>query len=65
MERLCKDCKHYVGIMCRALEGHPNPVTGRDFPKGTEMQAELMRATLCGWRDPKFWEPTWTKPPKT
>lgn len=65
MERLCQDCKHYRKhspnfnrpedpFWCWAIDGQVNPVTG-----GDRMMAipDLMRMTLCGWSDPKFWEP--------
>lgn len=62
MERLCVDCKHfdtgshYRGVhnCCRALAGKANPMNGRDID---DISADLMRMTLCGWSDPKFWEP--------
>ena len=61
MERLCIDCKHYVepermvgGLMkCVALRGKPHPVLGGEVD---HIDPGLMRMTLCGWNDPKFWE---------
>jgi len=62
MERLCKDCKHYERepdpnmlrpLACYALKGKPHPVSGGDV---SHIDSGLMRMTLCGWNDPKFWE---------
>lgn len=62
MERLCKDCKHFTGeitwdeplMSCLALRGKLHPVLGVDID---HIEAGMMRLTLCGWSDPKFWEP--------
>jgi len=62
MERLCVNCKHqdvdrreYLGpFRCYALRGKTSPVNGLAIES---MEAGLMRLTLCGWNDPKFWEP--------
>lgn len=63
MERLCKDCKHYENwpdpnqsrplFACYALKGKQHPVLGGDVGC---IDSGLMRMTLCGWSDPKFWE---------
>ncbi len=67
MERVCTNCRHYsqeysIGThgelqfdsMCRALDGHQNPVRGGAI---SVISADLMRMTLCGWNDPKLFEP--------
>lgn len=61
MERLCIDCKHYVAaerfgkpMRCVALRTQQNPVLGGDVDS---IDAGLMRLTLCGWTDPKLFEP--------
>lgn len=70
MERLCVNCKHldrahhrgdgpyFTGAgatyICTALAGKAHPVTGEDI---VHITADTMRMTLCGWSDPKFWEP--------
>lgn len=61
-ERLCVNCKHYgeperrssKGMVCNAMSGKQHPVTGGSM---TTIEAGLMRLTLCGFADPKFWEP--------
>jgi hypothetical protein len=62
MERLCETCKHYrkvedvwtnVEVGCYALKGTPHPEHGKDIDY---IRPDLMRLTLCGWKDPKFWE---------
>lgn len=61
-ERLCKDCKHYHRQKgdwtslesCHALDQKQHPVTGGSV---AGIDAGLVRMTLCGWDDPKFWEP--------
>ena len=67
MERLCINCKHfkagnrYPGTpdRCHAMDGKQHPVYGGDVGG---IDPGLMRMTLCGWNDPKFWE---RKPPAT
>lgn len=60
---LCKDCKHYyenprpdfrTESLCDALRGKEHPVHGTDI---TAIKADIMRMVLCGWSDPKFFEP--------
>ena len=61
MERLCINCKHfkegnrYPGTAdgCHAMDGKQHPVYGGD---AGGIDPGLMRMTLCGWNDPKFWE---------
>ncbi len=61
-ERLCKDCKHFTGwnrfakngLECTALNQQQHPVWGGTI---AGIDAGLVRMTLCGWNDPKFWEP--------
>jgi len=60
-ERHCVDCRHYQETRypepkqhCTALMGQLHPVTGGDIQT---IDPGLMRMTLCGWRDPKFWGP--------
>ena len=66
-ERLCINCKHYESEpdpnrlrqgLCYALKGQQHPVLGGDC---FGIDAGLMRLTLCGWRDPKLWEPKRSK----
>ena len=61
-ERLCKDCKHYYGLVrpnftdpdkCHGLDDFNHPIFGG---KITGIDAGLVRMTLCGWTDPKYWE---------
>lgn len=61
-ERLCKDCKHFESEpdpnalrlnACYALKRRQHPVFGGEV---NYIDAGLMRMTLCGWNDPKFWE---------
>lgn len=67
MERLCKDCKHYTQaarwpgpiMACHALDRDVHPVYGGAIDG---IEAGIVRLTLCGWKDPKFWEP---KPKET
>ena len=63
LEHMCRDCKHYERepdpngfrpMSCYALKGKTHPVFGGDV---FNIDAGLMRMTLCGWNDPKFWEP--------
>lgn len=59
---LCTDCKHFGhpsfrGAYCRALEGKMDPVDGHVFSDSELFFAGKMRMTLCGWDDPKLWEP--------
>lgn len=49
IERTCVSCKHF-----RELKGKPNPVHGGEIH---EIEVAFVRATLCGWSDPKWWEP--------
>ena len=60
MERLCKDCKHFTDIgrfgdpaLCHALDKKQHPVWGGSVHG---IDPGLVRMTLCGWDDPKFWE---------
>lgn len=62
MERICINCKHYrehqhfmdLPSQCVALSGKiQHPVTGGDFGG---VDPGLMRLTLCGWKDPKWFE---------
>ena len=66
MERLCKDCKHiyYWSSMmcCGKLIGTENPHDGRTLEDSDLFHVVQMRMTLCGWDDPKWWEP---KPKET
>jgi hypothetical protein len=66
LERLCKDCRHYESepdphgfrpSACYALKGKSHPVVGGDVHN---IEAGLMRMTLCGWSDPKLWQPKTT-----
>jgi len=61
-ERLCKNCKHFYMLerrnftddpKCHALDKENHPVYGGPL---SGIDAGLVRLTLCGWRDPKFWE---------
>ncbi len=60
MERLCKNCKHFNRTTwteperCHALDNKQHPVTGGSV---IGIDPGLVRMTLCGWDDPKFWEP--------
>lgn len=64
MERLCKDCKHYDPPdfyfydaqvpLCHALDKKQHPITGGTV---AGINVDLVRITLCGWDDPKWWEP--------
>ena len=63
MERLCINCKHYWRNewewhtdpeRCHALDHKPHPVTGRSV---AGIEPSVLRMTLCGWDDPKWWEP--------
>lgn len=61
---LCTECKHYREGQyyprrgdpdaCVALAGQVNPVTGQAIGS---IGPNLMRMTLCGWNDPKLFEP--------
>lgn len=60
-ERLCADCKHYSPPSwggeregCTALMGKVDPVYGQSIHS---IDVALARAALCGWTDPKWWEP--------
>ncbi len=61
MERLCKDCRHFTewdrvenrGHQCAALNKGQHPVWGGAV---SGIDAGLVRMTLCGWSDPKWWE---------
>lgn len=56
-ERLCVKCKHYDNGICLALNGRQSPVDGRSMNERCGIEAGVMRLTLCGWLDPKLWEP--------
>lgn len=54
--KLCKDCKHYTGDeRCEVFSPTISPIDGRTYvgPRN----AITMRLTLCGWRNPRLWEP--------
>ncbi len=59
-ERLCKNCKHLRSRdyrepeLCHALDRKQHPVYGGTV---SGIDPGLVRMTLCGWDDPKFWEP--------
>jgi len=58
---LCKDCKHYEYFavtgpfhLCAALRGQEHPVFGTSVDV---IDAGWARMTVCGWNDPKLFEP--------
>lgn len=66
--RLCKDCKHlfswkgYGGdiVYCGAMIGKTDPVSGNTLRQENLIYAFDMRKTLCGWDEPKLFEPKTT-----
>lgn len=64
---LCKDCRHYEAPykaphVCNALNGRDHPVTGNPISGSSP---DFMRATLCGWNDPRLFEPIPTSAPQS
>jgi len=64
---LCKNCKHYEHFamtgpysVCTALRGKEHPVLGTSIDS---IDAGLSRMTVCGWHDPKLFEPMPEKKP--
>lgn len=64
-ERLCINCKHYQGpdgvegfgrspAQCLALAGKHNPILGGDIES---VEVSVMRMVMCGWSDPRLFEP--------
>lgn len=62
---LCTECRHYSETLrawdgkpwlleCNAINGREHPITGTPI---TGIDASMMRMTLCGWTDPKLFEP--------